>query len=394
MTYSLKIELLKILLIPLEIIQVLPLLLLSFISRFINKRFDIGVGPDPLLNSIYHKQSLEHAGYKVQTFCYKPYFITKKFDIIFSSKGIFSRLLITLTRWPFVYCIFNHKAFFIYFNGGPLYPFSFYLWKFEPLFLNIAGIKTVVLPYGGDVQDLTKTSNYLFKNAIIKDYPSQKYLRKRILQKIDLWSLRANHVIAGCDWIEHLYHWDTLMVSHFAIRAHDLNTSSKVKKTGELLILHAPNHRTIKGSGYIENAVEKLQHQGLNIKLKIIEGVSNAELINEMIKADLIVDQLIGGWYAMFAIEAMSLAKPVVCYLRDDFLNFYKTVGVLGKNDCPIINANPNNIEDVLRNLYHNRKILEESSLKGPKFVKNYHSIEVIGEKFKSILLSLNIHPN
>ena len=32
----------------------------------------------------------------------------------------------------------------------------------------------------------------------------------------------------------------------------------------------------------------------------------------------MIVDQLKIGWYGMFAIESMALAKPVVCFLDEE----------------------------------------------------------------------------
>jgi len=38
--------------------------------------------------------------------------------------------------------------------------------------------------------------------------------------------------------------------------------------------------------------------------------------------ADLLVDQLLTGWYGAVAVEMMALGKPVVCYLREDDLKF------------------------------------------------------------------------
>ena len=49
--------------------------------------------------------------------------------------------------------------------------------------------------------------------------------------------------------------------------------------------------------------------------------MSNEEVIKLIQRADLVIDQLVIGWYAMFAIEAMSLGKPVICNLRSDFFS-------------------------------------------------------------------------
>ena len=48
-----------------------------------------------------------------------------------------------------------------------------------------------------------------------------------------------------------------------------------------------------------------------------IEGVPNAEARLRYAAADVVVDQLRIGWYGMFAIESMALAKPVVVHLDE-----------------------------------------------------------------------------
>ena len=61
-------------------------------------------------------------------------------------------------------------------------------------------------------------------------------------------------------------------------------------------------------------------------------------MLKEINNADLIVDQLIIGWYAMFAIESMALEKPVICYLREDLAIFIHKKILICEN-LPLINA-------------------------------------------------------
>jgi len=57
---------------------------------------------------------------------------------------------------------------------------------------------------------------------------------------------------------------------------------------------------------------------GAPIELDLIEGVPNREARLRYAAADVIVDQLKIGWYGMFAIESMALAKPVVVHLDEE----------------------------------------------------------------------------
>ena len=117
-------------------------------------------------------------------------------------------------------------------------------------------------------------------------------------------------------------------------------------------------------------------------------------ILKQIQKADLIIDQLVIGWYAMFAIEAMSLGKPVICNLRNDFLEFYNQLGLLDNNNCPIINASPSNIESTIESLYHDREKLAQIGNAGIDYIQKHHSIAYIGSHFKKVLASLGIEPN
>ena len=395
MRYSLKREFPKFICVLFELFQLPLLLFFSFLSRFFKRKIDIGIGPDPLINNIFHKKALESKGFSAETFCYHCYYITNNFDYNFSKNNRLIVLTIILLRWPFLFCLFRYRSILLYFNGGPLYTYSFVLWKFEPMMYYLANIETVVLAYGGDVQDLLRTSNLVFRDAVSNDYPKHKYRTQTIRKKIDLWTLRGSHVIAGCDWVEYLYHWDSLLISHFCIDSKKVQGALNEKTPKRpFLILHAPNHRTIKGTKYIEKAVSNLKSKGLDLELKIIEKMSNEEVIKLIQRADLVIDQLVIGWYAMFAIEAMSLGKPVICNLRSDFLEFYSTVGLLDSQDCPIINASPNNVEEVIQSLYNSRDSLNEIGEAGIKFVEKFHSTDFIGSHFKDVFVSLGVKPS
>jgi nucleotide-binding universal stress UspA family protein len=115
---------------------------------------------------------------------------------------------------------------------------------------------------------------------------------------------------------------------------------------GELLVVHAPTHRGIKGTRHIVAAVERLQRQGVRFDFRLVEGLTHEQASDLYEEADLVVDQLLVGWYGAFAVEAMALAKPVVCFVRDGDLHRLPTAM---RADLPLIDATPETVESTLR---------------------------------------------
>ena len=114
------------------------------------------------------------------------------------------------------------------------------------------------------------------------------------------------------------------------------------------LVIHAPTHRGVKGSEFIIRAVERLQNEGVRFNFRLIENYSHEEAMRLYEKADLLIDQLLVGWYGGLAVELMALGKPVICYIRDeDLVHIPEEM----KNDLPVISAEPQNIYETLKSM-------------------------------------------
>jgi len=368
------------------------LLICAVFSRFTPKKIDIGLGPLPLINNIYHKKVFEKCGFTAETFVNQVWHITSKFDVRadthFLTKIPIIGIRLNTLRFV-IWSFFRYRCLVIYFNGGPLGVTStFFLWRIEPLLFSIANIKTIVLAYGGDVQIMSRTKNLVFKDAQASDYPLHRLNHKKTIEKVDLWTSHGTHIIGGCEWVDYMHHWDTLMISHFSIDLNDWTPTECVNSTNSktLKVLHAPNHRKIKGTSHILTAIKELQDEGYAIELVLAEKLANHE-IKELIKSvDLVIDQLIVGWYAMFAIESMSLGKPVVCNVRKDLEYLYRTVGLLNPNEeIPLIHACPLTIKSVLIDLCERKDELPSIGKRGQIYVQNHHSVEAIAKVFQKI---------
>lgn len=375
------------------------LLVVALLARFIPKQIDVGLGPEPIINNIYHKKALQLYGYSAETFVLSVFYITNEFDLRADQ----------WLPWPlpgrkyigYLYLILRtlvkYRCLYFYFNGG-IFAFSQWLWRLEPWLYQLAKVKVVVMPYGSDVQEMSRSSNLLYKHAIGRDYPRHRFNRKRIAAKIDLWTRHANHIIAGCDWVDYLYYWDTLMIAHFSIDLEKWQPThpQPPAPTGALpplRILHAPNHRTIKGTEFFIRAVEELQAEGVVVELIMLERAPNHKVKEVMETVDVVADQLIIGWFAMFAIEGMALQKPVLCYLRPEFIDLFTTYGLLTEGELPILNCTPLTVKAVIRDLALNRAQLPEIGRRSRAFVTKHHSTAAIGQVFDRINRSLGLTP-
>jgi glycosyltransferase involved in cell wall biosynthesis len=193
-----------------------------------------------------------------------------------------------------------------------------------------------------------------------------------------------------------MYYWNTLLLGHFSIDLERWTPSADGLGTSEkdtLRILHAPNHYAIKGTKTLLDAVDMLKKEGLDIELVLMKNVPNSEIRKAMENVDLVADQFVVGWYAMFAIEAMAMEKPVLCYLREDLMDLYVKAGLVNGDEIPILNTNISQIAERIRWACFHRKELTKIGEKGREFVEKHHSTKKIGKIFANILNSIGLSP-
>jgi glycosyltransferase involved in cell wall biosynthesis len=136
-------------------------------------------------------------------------------------------------------------------------------------------------------------------------------------------------------------------------------------------VAHAPSKRAVKGTDAVISAVDALRTQGAPIELDLIEGVPNREARVRYAAADVIVDQLRIGWYGMFAIESMALAKPVVVHLDEEAAA--ETEEAFGL-ELPLVRADEGSLEEVLAGLLEVRETLPELGRRSRHYVERVHA--------------------
>ena len=130
-----------------------------------------------------------------------------------------------------------------------------------------------------------------------------------------------------------------------------------------LTFLHCPTNRTLKGTEHIIQAAEELQAEGYELSLIILEKMPHECVSEAMSRADVVIDQLLIGWYGMVAIEAWALGKPVICYIRPDL------------PEAPACPADPSTIKDAMREMLKYPETREMWAQKGYKYVWRVHDV-------------------
>lgn len=147
-------------------------------------------------------------------------------------------------------------------------------------------------------------------------------------------------------------------------------------------ILHAPTNRGVKGTDRIVEAVHAMQQRHPEVELVLVENTPHDQVRDLYRRADLVIDQVLLGWYGGFAVEAMALGRPVLAYIREDDLHFVPE-GM--RSDMPIIKASPDDLDDVLEQVFRDRHGLPELGRRSRRYVERWHDPLTIAAGVKSV---------
>lgn len=144
------------------------------------------------------------------------------------------------------------------------------------------------------------------------------------------------------------------------------------------VFLHVPTEPLVKGSEYIEKAVQRLKEEGLEFEYRSVRRLTQAEFYREMAACDVYVDELRCGSHGVTAVEAMASGKPTITYIRPDLVEKYPS-------DMPLVNANPDTIYDVMRRLICEPRMRFELSMASRSYVEKYHSARVVATEMLNV---------
>ncbi len=116
--------------------------------------------------------------------------------------------------------------------------------------------------------------------------------------------------------------------------------------------------------------------------------MSHAEAMKAYRQADLIIDQILVGWYGGFAVEAMKMGIPVVAYICEEDLRFIPEQMAHDLQGA-IINANPDNLYNTLATVVENPSLLKRYREAGLDYVHRWHNPAYLASITKAAYESL-----
>jgi len=374
----------------------LPVLALLQLLQRRTRRSMLVWGPDPVISNKYWSAAMKQAGWDSRTLM-KTYYpaINRRedFDVYFEDLAScirprrFAAAIAPL--FAHLYVVRHAAVAHIPISGGPLGRTP--IWRFEAHLLRLAGVRTVVLPYGADGFMYSMIPDLTVRHALMLSYPGAGRDEAQVARRVRYWTRHADAMVLGFV-SEGMGRWEVVQGSKACIDVDQWKAKPDYPATngtnGTVQILHAPNHRGAKGTEFLIHAVAQLKEEGLAIELILAEKRQNEELRELMQHGDILADQLVLPGYGMAAIEGMASGLPVISNLElDAYTRIFRRYSFL--DECPIIAASPETIKRNLRILIRNPSLRRELGRAGRTYVEKYHSYATAQYLFGAIYRKL-----
>ncbi len=256
--------------------------------------------------------------------------------------------------------------------------FSLGAWRANPWSLwlvRFVGIKTVMVPHCMDIfyRD-GRVTRYDWVARAQFDYPDWdlKDHRTAATQRTRLWCRYADIVVGADSTCYRFLPRRDVNFKWFPVDCDALRPSDKTGE-GPPVVIHAPQHRAIKGTDYLLAAAARLESCGVDMELRLIEKTPRDQALRLYAEADIIAEQFCMGAYGMFALEGLALGKTVLTYLDQEHLGDPVF-------NLPIVNANPDNLERVLAVLLQVPELRLRIGRASREAAVRYQSIEALAE--------------
>ncbi|MBM3483008.1 MAG: glycosyltransferase family 4 protein [Alphaproteobacteria bacterium] len=160
----------------------------------------------------------------------------------------------------------------------------------------------------------------------------------------------------------------------------------------EVLVYHACGNdktrrqsgRDIKGTNAVISAVERLQAEGLPVRMIFAHDIPSRQVRFLQVQADIVVDQLNYGRYGANAREAMMLGKPTICRLTPRQADPLPPLRPI--LEVPMLDATEESVADVLRALVRDPQRRKELGLAARAYAVAWHGQDACAERYERVI--------
>lgn len=333
-------------------------------SQFLNKKY-----PNKVVVHSFVKFKLPKKHYKTSyTYSYNFYKYPKVIQWVISF-------------YFFIYAIYKYNIFYIISGENiltrKLLPLELWIYK-------ILKKKVIMHFVGADIRnsDYLRWKNQQFTNPnnAIQPAPLQSPFQERLCHLAQQYA--DDIIVTSPDLIDFftkkvIYIPVFLQYEKFL---QELNAHKTKKQSEKIVILHAPSNPPIKGTEMISKVLYLLEKERDDIKLIITTEkkynqsihppytVTKYKLLSYYSQCDILIDQLVIGWYGLQTVEGIAAGKATICKIEEKLKEYVFP-------DCPIykfgeVTELKEKINLAIEDVKNKRYIKDQSN-----WVKKHHDI-------------------
>ena len=255
--------------------------------------------------------------------------------------------------------------------------------RFEFFLIKLFKKKIFIEWLGSDIRvpDILFQHNLYYKNAWANgdwDYMSESQLRSDTIQE-KFYKLKATPLLC----IEMSLFLNRNFFPNYVSFFQRIDINNYLPQypsphSNNPVLVHTPSATGTKGTRYVREIVEKFRAKGMQFEYIEIHNKSRQEALDAIGKADIFIDQFIGGSYGLATCEALAMGKPVFCYLMP-------YVAERLPKECAIINSNLENLESNLERYMLDANLRHEAGVKSRAFAAQYHDADKIALQLQTL---------
>lgn len=238
------------------------------------------------------------------------------------------------------------------------------------------GKKIVCSAYGSDVQNISKIVYYQLKFQyphIDLPYPPLNNFSQ--IKKISALMSYVDVFVTGTTLINHLP-YGYYITMPFDVEFYDSYASSV--DSGRFTILHAPSNSFVKGTRFLDQAIEKLRLKYNNFDYILVKNMPHDKAISYYPGFGVAVDQ-INYDFGLVALEYMYYGRPVICCFRKEEFQPFDA-----KYNAPIVSVfNQEELLEVLEKSIRGEILYNKEDLKS--YVLENFAASLIASKYKEL---------